>query len=98
MDTLKETSWHLAGMHCPHCDTAVLRAVRDLDGIREARADYRTGTLTALWDEARLPESRLREQLAEAGYTLKERKSSLSGGKRVRILLPVPVLRPIVAG
>ena len=93
MDTLKETSWHLAGMHCPHCDTAVLRAVRDLDGIREARADYRTGTLTALWDEALLPESRLREQLAEAGYTLKERKSSLSAGKRVvRLLAAAAIL------
>lgn len=72
MDTLKETTWLLAGMHCPRCDTAVLRAVRDLDGIREPHADYRTGTLTALWDEEVLPESRLREQLAEAGYTLKE--------------------------
>lgn len=87
METMKATTWQIEGMHCPRCDTAVLRAVRDLDGIREPRADYRTGTLTALWDEALLPEARLGERLAEAGYTLKERKSALPVGRKIGRLL-----------
>ncbi|MBR1584234.1 MAG: cation transporter, partial [Clostridia bacterium] len=48
-------TWHIAGMHCPHCDTAILRAVKGLDGLADAKADYRSGTLTAIWDADKLP-------------------------------------------
>lgn len=57
-------------MYCPHCEAAVRRAVRGLDGIDEARADYRDGTLRAQWDSEALPERQIAERVAEAGYTL----------------------------
>ena len=53
--SVQEKTWHIAGMHCPHCDTAILRAVGKLDGLTAPKADYRTGTLKAQWDETRLP-------------------------------------------
>ncbi len=77
MNTQKKT-WHISGMHCPHCEKAILRAVKDLDGLSSPNADYRAGTLTAQWEESRLPEGKLAERIAQAGYELKsENKSPL---------------------
>ncbi len=75
MSTQKKT-WHIAGMHCPRCETDLLRAVKDLDGLSLSRADYRAGTLTAQWDDKRLPEEKLAECIAQAGYELKRENSS----------------------
>ena len=80
-------TWHVAGMHCPHCETAILRAVRDLDGLTSPKADHRAGTLTAQWDAIRLPEEKLAERIAEAGYVLKRENRSLL--QRVLALLCV---------
>ena len=44
--------------------------MQGLDGIDGARADYRTGTLSARWDSERLPEPLIAERIAGAGYTL----------------------------
>lgn len=76
MSAQKKT-WQIAGMHCPHCETAILRTVMDLDGLSSPKADYRTGTLTALWDENKLSEASLAERVAQAGYDLKRENKSL---------------------
>lgn len=74
---MKETTWRISGMHCPHCETAILQAVRDMKGIENPRADYRAGTLSALWDDTMLPEAALRDRIAEAGYTLAGQREAM---------------------
>jgi len=76
-------------MHCPHCETAILQAVRDMKGIENPRADYRAGTLSALWDDTMLPETVLRDHIAEAGYTLAGQRKAMPVGKRLLPLLAV---------
>ncbi len=93
--SVQQTTWRISGMHCPHCETAVLRAVRGLDGLTEARSDWRRGTLTARWDSDALPESVVAEHIAEAGYELKLRNADIPlTGK----LLRLAVLLAILAG
>lgn len=87
MENVKEVTWRISGMHCPHCDAAILKAVRTLNSIESPRADYRTGTLTAWWDETVLPESALKECIAEAGYTLTGRAEPVPIWRRILILL-----------
>ncbi len=86
---MKETTWRISGMHCPHCETAVLQAVRDMKGIKNPRADYRAGTLCALWDDAVLPEAALRDRIAEAGYTLAGQRQAMPVWKRMLSLLAI---------
>ncbi|MBQ8094959.1 MAG: sulfite exporter TauE/SafE family protein [Clostridia bacterium] len=74
---MKEKIWYIGGMYCPHCESAVVQAVNGLDGIADPRADYRTGTLTAVWDEDRLPEALLADCIAQAGYELKTGNNSV---------------------
>ena len=35
----RQMTWRIGGMHCPKCESAVVKAVSALPGIREARAD-----------------------------------------------------------
>lgn len=86
---MKQTTWRISGMHCPHCETAILRAVRDLKGMENPRADHRAGTLSALWDDAVLPEAVLRDRIAEAGYTLAGQREAMPVRKRLSALLAV---------
>ena len=86
---MKETTWRISGMHCPHCETAILQAVRDMKGIENPRADYRAGTLSALWDDTVLPETVLRDHIAEAGYTLAGQRKAMPFGKRLLPLLAI---------
>ena len=86
---MKETTWRISGMHCPHCETAILRAVRDMKGMENPRADYRAGTLIALWDDTVLPEAALRDRIAEAGYTLAGKREAVPVWKRLLSLLAV---------
>ena len=86
MSTQKKT-WHIAGMHCPHCESAILRAVKDQDGLSSPRVDYRSGTLTAQWEDDRMPEEKLADCIAQAGYELKRENNSLL--RRVLTLLVV---------
>lgn len=86
---MKETTWRISGMHCPHCETAILQAVRDMKGIENSRVDYRAGTLSALWDDTMLPEAALRDRIAEAGYTLAGQREAMPIWKRLVLLLAV---------
>lgn len=86
---MKETTWRISGMHCPHCETAILQAVRDMKGIENPRADYRAGALSALWDDTMLPETALRDRIAEAGYTLTGQREAMPIWKRLVLLLAV---------
>lgn len=53
--SFQKTTWHVSGMHCIHCEAAVVRAVSGLKGLREPRADYAHSTLSAQWDAQVLP-------------------------------------------
>ena len=76
------TTWTVEGMYCPHCENTIGRVVRAMPGAEEVKADYRRGTLTALWDAEKLPEACIREALAEEGYTLRARRKPWQGALR----------------
>ena len=94
----KQTTWHISGMSCPHCDQAVLKAVSGLDGLTATQADYRKGTLTAEWDSSVLPEKVLIEHVEAAGYTVKPQGENLTFLRRLlRIVLLLAVLAGLFA-
>ena len=55
MSAIRKT-WRIEGMHCPHCETAVRRALIGVSGLSEVNVSFPNGTLTALWDEKLLQE------------------------------------------
>lgn len=83
----QQTTWNITGMHCPHCEGAVVRAVADLPGLSSPRADYRRATLTALWDRDQLPEAQLRTALQAAGYDLRPKGQGWRSALRLLLAL-----------
>lgn len=69
--SLKQTVWKINGMHCVHCEGAVVRAVSSLSGLKQPRADYRSSTLTAQWDSDKLPLAAIRQALQAEGYDIR---------------------------
>ncbi len=69
MSAIRKT-WRIEGMHCPHCETAVRRALIGVSGLSEVNVSFPNGTLTALWDEKQLQEKEIDARLREAGYGL----------------------------
>lgn len=41
--SVKQMAWRVEGMHCPHCEVSVVRAVSTLPGIRQPEASFRRG-------------------------------------------------------
>ena len=87
-----KTVWSVKGMFCPHCESTIGKVLRALPGIQEVKADYQRGTLTALWDAEMLPEARIREALAEEGYSLCDKR------KRARSVLRIALFALGIAG
>lgn len=86
-------TWQVEGMHCPHCETVVRRALENTKGIRNIQADWQKGTLTALWDESVLPEAEIESILRNTGYTIVRRSP-----KRERAVSAVRLLLLITLG
>ena len=87
----RQMTWRIGGMHCPKCESAVVKAVSALPGIREARADWQKGTLTALWDSDVTSKDALAASVAEAGYAL-ETQSGNRIFRTVAVLLAAVLL------
>jgi len=60
------------GMHCSHCEAAVVRAVEDLSGVESAKASATRNTLTIKGTAA--PEE-IRAAVEKTGYTFKGKKA-----------------------
>lgn len=76
--SFQKTTWHVSGMHCVHCERAVVRAVSGLKGLKEPQADYARSTLSARWDADALPLETLRARLQAEGYDLSAKASPLA--------------------
>ena len=59
------------GMHCSHCEAAVVRAVESVEGVNSAKASASAKTLTI---EGPAVEEDIRAAVEKAGYTFKGRK------------------------
>ncbi len=70
---MKKKTFRVDGMHCPRCEDAVRGALSGAEGISDVKADWRKGTVTALWDESVLPEAEVDALLRRAGYGLSKK-------------------------
>lgn len=65
------TVYTVEGMHCSHCEAAVVRAVEDVPGVESAKANASRNTLTV---KGPAREEDLRAAVEKTGYTFKGKK------------------------
>lgn len=69
---MAERTFTVTGIHCDGCDGCdvnIETALRRLDGVRDVKADHRAQTISVRFDERRLDEQRLAEQLDRIEYS-----------------------------
>jgi copper chaperone CopZ len=66
---MAEQRFTVSGIHCNGCEANIETGLRRLDGVRDVKADHREQTIWVRFDERRLDEQRLSEQLERIGYS-----------------------------
>lgn len=95
MNGSTETTSHYAvqGMTCAHCDVAVERALRALQGVHTVKADYRSGVVEISASRS-ITDDEINTALADEGYSL----SGANGTSYSRRMIEAAAVLLIVFG
>ena len=56
------------GMHCQSCETLIDRAVKSIDGVKEAISNYETETVRVTFDSDKITLNKIKKAVEEKGY------------------------------
>nr|WP_086938422.1 heavy metal translocating P-type ATPase [Thaumasiovibrio occultus] len=68
----QQFSWVIQGMDCPACAAKVEKAIRQVTGVAQARVAFATEKLIISAEDNGDLEQRIREQINELGFSIKE--------------------------
>jgi len=60
-----------SGMHCPSCEMLVKDSLEDLDGVKSASADHKSGIIEIDFDNSKVDESAIKAIISKEGYGIK---------------------------
>jgi len=69
---MKQTTFHIKGMHCASCAVRNERSLTKLDGVKSATVNYALRTAAVEYDENRLSEHDLHQAVVKTGYKVQE--------------------------
>ena len=55
-------------IHCTGCERRIEQSVTQLDGVRQVKADHRTGEVRVVLDGARISDVAIRTAVERAGF------------------------------
>ena len=76
--TAAETHYQLQvdGLACPFCEYNIEKKVGKLDGVLKVKANLKEGVVNVLVADGKtLPEKKVKQEITDAGFTLKSIKS-----------------------
>lgn len=65
---MKTESYHIDGMACAACSSAVERVTRKMDGVQSSDVNLTTNKMVITYDEEKVTESMIVEKVAKAGF------------------------------
>src|SRR3989344_8649541 len=69
---MKQTTFHIKGMHCASCAVRNERSLTKLDGVKSATVNYALRTAAVEYDESKLSEHDLHQAVVKTGYSVPE--------------------------
>jgi copper chaperone CopZ len=57
-------------MHCTNCVMTIEGLEDDLPGVRSVRASYKKGTVEVEYDEKRVSEAKIKDEIQRLGYAV----------------------------
>ena len=68
---MKKIELKVLGMNCPHCENRVVKAVSSLEGVNNCEANHKKKKVVVEFDENKVNENTIIEQIKDAGYIVK---------------------------
>jgi len=56
------------GMHCQSCEMLVKESIEELEGIKNANADHKSGIIEVDFDDSKVEESAIKAVISKEGY------------------------------
>lgn len=63
-----QTTLNVKGMTCGHCKSAVEGALKELNGVSDAKVDLSTGEVDVTYDKEQVAQEAMRDAVEEQGY------------------------------
>lgn len=79
---MKTESYHIDGMSCAACSSAVERVTRKLDGVESSDVNLTTNRMTVTYDETKVSKEMLEEKVKKAGFSASLIVETKEGQKR----------------
>lgn len=67
-ESLAQVTLHITGMTCAHCQSAVTKALSELDGVDQVAVDLDKGTAEVTYDSSKVNREKMKEAVEEQGY------------------------------
>jgi copper chaperone len=67
-DQPKDSTLKVGGMSCQHCQQAVIKALKRLDGVRDVQVDLKAGLVNVQYNPSEVDLPKLVEAIEDAGY------------------------------
>src|SRR3989339_237792 len=64
----KEIILKINGMHCGSCEKLIATALKDIDGVKDAKISFKDGIGTVLFEESLVSKEKIREAIKKSGY------------------------------
>lgn len=69
---MDKITFHVDGMSCGHCKTAVEKALKGLNGVQAAEVDLAAKTAQVIFDANKANRDTLAGAITDAGYEVKD--------------------------
>lgn len=61
---------HASGMTCTGCENTIKSRVKEVDGVKDVTADYKSNLVKASYDPAKTNPEKIKEAIVAAGYKI----------------------------
>lgn len=68
---MKNIELNVEGMHCGGCSSRLTRVLENLDGVKNAEANFEAGIVKVSYDEETIGLDVIKESIVDAGFSVK---------------------------
>lgn len=68
---MKKIKFNISGMHCSSCAMNIDFDLEDLEGVKSAKTSYAKQITEVEFDESKINEDKITEQIKKTGYSSK---------------------------
>ena len=63
---------NIGGMHCPSCEMLISDELKELDGVKNAKLDHKSGTAEVEFDNSKVKKEDIIEVIKKEGYKVRK--------------------------